>query len=373
VPDAEVEVVLYRRSAQRLFGQFIPAGALAQRLASIDPRRLQPGNGSHLELGAAEAARALGQATGPGRVVLSTDDLLSDGFSLEAAIAALASAPPGTVTHVVVRRAGSGGLSESRDDSSDLAPLAAAGSGVVLDVRGSAAADPATARATLEGLVRPVRIDGLAVEAVGLTSDTVEVPDVLREGQALRQTAFAPKAPPRITVRGKLWARAIEAQLEIDPVLSHQLPGLALGDEGVEPQLDDAERLQAARAAHAVSSLTSFLAAPVGAAPSTAGAAEFRLSCTTCSACGGMGFSRGMRGHTTMSSDAPLRPALVELVRPIVERCGAPEGAALGVETTHDEIVDVQVTGVADPACLTEGLWGLRLPERFRGHLHFAL
>jgi hypothetical protein len=68
----------------------------------------------------------------------------------------------------------------------------------------------------------------------------------------------------------------------------------------------------------------------------------------------------------------PPLPALRELVRPVVARCGA-VGAAVDIETTNDEIVDVHVTGADDPACLTEGIWGLRLPAIFRGHQHFAL
>lgn len=372
VPDAEVELVLYRRTAERLFGQFIPAGLLAQRLASLPPARLAPGNGSHLELGAEAAARALTQAAGPGRVVLFTDAQLSDSFSLDGAVAAVARAPAGTVTHVVVRRGGQrGALKESRDDGSPLAPLASAGGGVVLEVSGASTSDFDLAKA-VEGLVRPIRIDALSVEAVGLTADTLEVPEALEEGRALRQMAFAEHPPSHITVRGRLWAQPVDAVLEVDAVLAHQLPGLALGDEGVEPQLLPEERLEAAHAAHAISSATAYLAAAPEAAPSSAAGGYGLHGVGTHGSCScGLGFSAG--GVLGPALDSTLLPTLRQLVRPIVARCPGAAHATLAVETTDDEIAEVEVAGATDVDCVREGVWALRLPKGFLGHRHFTL
>ena len=47
VPDAQVELVICRRHAERLFGRFVPASDVARLLASTQAERLAPGNGSN--------------------------------------------------------------------------------------------------------------------------------------------------------------------------------------------------------------------------------------------------------------------------------------------------------------------------------------
>ena len=97
VPDAEVELIVVRRHATRVFGAFVPASAALAALA--DPRAFALGNGSAIDEGARLAAAALADRAGPRRVVITTDELFRDALSPERALAAFAQLAPDTVVH----------------------------------------------------------------------------------------------------------------------------------------------------------------------------------------------------------------------------------------------------------------------------------
>jgi len=67
LPDAQVEVVVYRRTAERLFGKMLAARDVGAALANA---KIALGNGSALDAGARLAAGILAHRTGPRRVVL---------------------------------------------------------------------------------------------------------------------------------------------------------------------------------------------------------------------------------------------------------------------------------------------------------------
>lgn len=378
-PDAQVELVLYRRSAQRLFGRFVPAGDVARLLAGTAAEQLAPGNGSNLELGARLAAEALSQLPGPGRIVLFTDERLRDGFSNQAAIAGLARAPRDTVVHLVERQPTGGSLlNESRDDNAPLAPIAAASGGVFLRVGGHPV-DPEQAAHALLGLVRPIRIDHFTIEARGLAGDQLDVPTELLEGSTLRLMALAERPPEQLTLTGKIWARDFRRVISIDGNLADRMPGLAIGDDELRAQLTDEEVRAAARSSHAVSPLTSYLSAPPDAAPSTIGVVRVGLGGISGSGVGcyggsGCGFSFGCTGEGT-SGVAPDYPSLLRaLLAPGVERCERQYGdatlASVSLEATGDEVVAVE-TAAPSPelsACITEAAWSIRLSLLFTAH-----
>lgn len=359
-PDAEVEVVVYRRFATRLFGRFVPAADVAGALAALGPAAFAPGNGSNVDAAAAVAAQALGSAPGPARLVLFTDSLHRGSLQPADVSSALAALPPEVIVHVVDDRARwSGAVSEERDDDAPLASSAAAHGGVALTLSGAETGE-GRARDVMRGLVRPVRIDALEVEGMALDG----VPALLDEGQGLRIVGTAESVPNQLVVRGRVWARAVEQVLPVDGELRARLATLAVGTPHVRDALGDEELRAAATEAGAVSPLTSFLAVPPGAAPSVLGDDGLRsLFATGC----GASFSGSFGSVTRCGGFAVVAPLPTEaLVRDATAACGA-HGAVVEVEHTEDEIVDVAVLE-ADPAaerCVTEAVWGLRLPPEF--------
>lgn len=380
VPDARVEVVLYRRFAERLFGTFVPASEVAARLAALPPARLAPGNGSHLDRGARLAAEALAAEPGERRLVLLTDDALRDALTPEALDAALAPTPVGTVVHVVSREAHAGdrALSERRHDTPPFAAVAEAWGGIFTRVAGSAA-DPAQAAHVMRGLVRPVRLDDFTVEAEGL-EDELASEDSLEEGAGVQLAGLGARPPEVVTVSGRLWAREVRRVVRVDAAFAGRLPALAVGDDSLRTSLSDDELRTAAFVAGVLSPLTSFLAVPRGAAPSVIGVEEGYgvggLRLIGCSGGCRFGTSCGF-GSGSVGFDAAAH--LRGLLTPTLERCatahGPLEGTTLRFESTRDEVVDVEVTAPT-PAlteCLTEGTWALRLDDRLGAHRRLQL
>ncbi|MFT3712970.1 MAG: VWA domain-containing protein [Archangium sp.] len=395
VPDARVEVVLYRRFAERLFGRFVSAAEFTRELALIPPARLVPGNGSHLDQGAELAARTLTQESGLGRIVLFTDERVRRAFPHEATTAALTQlAPLDTITHVVRRTAAYGDtLTESRDDAAPLSNLASATGGIFVEVMGHPG-DAVLATETMRALVRPVRIDSFEVDAKGFGApsstarlnddgeeteweDTVEgslhVESEQHEGNSVRLSGIAPTPPQQLTVRGKIWAKSFERVVTVDEALAKRLPAFAVGNTSLRTELTDDELRTVAFVSGAVSPVTSFLAAPPNAQASYVGVErQYDL--------GGYGFgSIGCGGFGTSSRCGfgvrKMGPDLIAMLRtmlqPKVAACEAQFGdasaARLSLEATADEVVDVNVTGVPAPlaACLVEAGWALELNGDF--------
>lgn len=376
-PDADVEIVVYRRFAERLFGRFVPASQVASALEHV---HLTPANGSNLDLGAALAADALNGRAGPSRIVIFTDELLREGFTNDGALAALSKAPPDTVVHVVSRYGTGAGtpLDLQRNDEAPLAPIATASGGVFFTVNGEVKELLEGVR-TLSTLVRPTRIDALQIDAEGLE---IEHPTEFLEGATLRATALAEHPPREVTVRGKIWGRDVVQVLHVDAALTSALPALAIGQSDIERELTDDEVRVAANASGAVSRVTALLAARETARASNIGTARIALTghgggSFGCSCGGSFGTSSSCGGFFRGGKPPDYDGALRELLGPGLAACanGTPLTGRLHLEATGDELVDVTTSGLppALAACVTEVAWAVRLTSLFSSSRSYEL
>ncbi|HUS66852.1 MAG TPA: hypothetical protein VMZ28_20080 [Kofleriaceae bacterium] len=371
VPDAEVELVLYRRHASPVLGHFEPAGRLARRLARVPRTVLAVENGSDLDQGLALAGALLRRAGGgrPARVIAFTDDLLRDALGPEGIARALGALPDGAVVHLVSTSGGGGDGFERNDEHPFAAPVARTGGMTVAMDVAAAAADASAATAAMRGLMQPLTIDLVSLEGGPALAIDAQLP----AGESLRLHGWATRgAAAPIVLRGRVWGRAIDRAVAVAPELDAALPALVVGDDELWSDLDAAEQLETARRAHAVSPVTSLLVDP--GAPATSYGEEEVIS-GFCGCDGGRGFASvthcgGVVGasRTHAPTLRPVDPvaALARELGPAVAGCVALHGGAvrsLDVEVTYEEIVSVQVdaASAALRACATEAAWDLAL------------
>lgn len=371
VPDAEVELVLYRRHASPVLGRFEPAEQLARRLARVPRTALEVENGSDLDEGLALAGALLRRAGGgrPVRVIAFTDDLVRDALGPEAIAHALGSLPDGAVVHLVSTTGARGDAFERNDEHPFAAAVARTGGMTVAMDAAAAVADAASA---MRGLMQPLTIDGVSLEGgPGLAIDAQ-----LPAGESLRLHAWsaARGAATPIVLHGRVWGRAIDRAVAVAPELEAALPALVVGDEDLWRDLDAVEQLETARRAHAVSPVTSLLVDP-GARATSYGEEEVGSGCgclgggriSTVTHCGGVvGTSR-----THRAALPPVDPvaALAQELGPAIAGCEALHGGkvrSMDVEVTFEEIVSVRVDGTdaALRACATEAAWDLALDAK---------
>ncbi len=365
-PDARVEVVVTRRFAERLFGAFVPVKEVPS-LLERNAQRLEPGNGSNLDEGAALAARAVAEMSGPGRIVLFSDRRLRTTFSAETTRAALALTPRDTVVHLVDRAPPRGReLEVLRDDEDSLNALVEPSGGLLVRVVGAVSEGAAK---ELGGLVRPMRLDDVHVEAPGLE---VIVDGELEQGATLRVHGVDARPPDVVTVSGMLWRREFRKVVGVDAFLAQRLPAVAVGEPELRLELSDDELRSVAFLSQAVSPVTGYLAAPPGAGPTPAGTVlGSQVSSTRCT--GGLGSTSfsGCRlgiGKSVGALEAELARRLAEVRGTCEARLQTTSHAQVVVEVTSDEIVDVAVLRELPPMadCVSEGVWALRLGPEFR-------
>lgn len=372
VPDANVEVVVFRRFAERLFGRFVPAADVARELSRVPAEKLAPGNGSNLELGVQLALEALRPMSGPARVVVFTDELLRTAYSNELVLPELERAGQDLVLHVVARQSWSSSpLSLNRDDDRALAPLARATGGVFFGLDGEGGHDAVLDAAGVLDLVRPTHIDFFAPEVAVAGLD---LGPTLEEGQGIEFGQLGIEAPERVVLVGQLWSKPWRLEVNVDRALDQRLPGLVVGDDSMRQALDDDQLRSVATVAHAVSPVTSFLAAPRDAAPSVIGVVNEvegdgfgHVLGVGCGGCGGSSSCGFGSFHSSIDFDGILNRLLASGRATCEARFGSMVGAEVWVEATGDEVVDVKVRGVgADAAaCVTEAVWGVRLSAEF--------
>jgi subtilisin-like proprotein convertase family protein len=359
VPDAEVEVIAYRRTARRIFGDFVRAPDVAKRLdAALAAKAFALGNGSALDDGAKLAATALAKRTGPRRVVLLTDEMLRTRLTPALALAPLAALSADTVVHLVIPDLDHDDrVTLEREDGHDLAALARTHHGIVARVRGfPLKTDKDLPPAVLE-LVRPTKIEKLAVTG-GFALDA----PVLTEGAGLRLW-WKGKAPAaRVALTGEMWSDPVRKDVDAAPAFSRTSAAFVFGADEHQ-SLSREEMLQVAFAGRAVSPVTSYVAFEPGTRPSTIG-----LDHTIGHGSGtGSGYGVG-GGRGGMRSGRPDVASLID-TRACVTNHKPAAGwhVTLNVETTRAEIVDVQTADKsAFAACLVETAWLVRLPaDRF--------
>jgi hypothetical protein len=370
VPDATAEVVMFRRSAERLFGRFIPAADWTDALAAVPPVRLAPGNGSHLDEGLRLAQQVLAAGGGPARVLALTDGRLRQAY---------APVPPAPVTsasdaavHLLLLRG-------REDTASPHARLDEPPVGGTCGERFLVPGPSLPSAEDLESLVRPVRWEKLHLEdARG--QRLMDVPR-LSEGEGHGLWRWRPEATPSpLMLRGEAWRCPVSVRVEVDPALSADLgrhayvaePEALSSPPGDDPPGEARQRLAAA--GDWVSEVHSFLAVPPGARPSSA-----RTQALEDSQVEG-GISGSVSGHIScaMGSGQPpgldsqkLDTELKRMLQPAIAAC--PHGSQplqVQVETTGDEIVDVRVMDAAsadEESCVREATWALRLGASFNG------
>ncbi|KFA90522.1 hypothetical protein Q664_27920 [Archangium violaceum Cb vi76] len=363
LPDATAEVVVFRRSAQRLFGRLIPASEWKTALATLPPERLAPGNGSHLDEGLKLAQRVLEDGSGPTRVLALTDGLLREAF--EPVPPAPSTSAPDAAVHLrwLPLRTGNAAPHEKLSE-----PLVRGSCGTQLHAYGGGS--------TLESLVRPLRW-----EEVHLQDDQgarlKELP-TLQEGEGLQLWLPSPQTTlGELVLHGRRWGCAASQPVARDDSLSADLVRNAWAHQRFEPWNRNKEELPPqeavellARKGDWVSGTHSLLVVPPGAGPSTA-----RTHALPDGEAGGV--IGGVVGGTISCPMAapfqrPASPELMEalerLLQPVFTTClGEGDNPSLQVrlETTGDELVDVRVTGAASEpqaSCVREATWALRLP-----------
>lgn len=362
VPDAAAELVAFDRGARRVFGEFVAA---ADFDAAIERARLagalKTGNGSALEQGLGLAAAALRERRGPARIVALTDALLRSRFHNGLADAALAAAPGGAVTHLVIPESDAIAAIR-RDDAHALAPIADKHRGVLFGV--SAPESDKSLAAALLGLVRPVGIDHFEIRGVDLEGAR-EVPETLREGTGYRAMLATPDPARQIVLAGKIWAAPYRRVVRHEEGFDAATAAFVFSEDEHQ-ELSKEEMLRVAFAGRAVSPVTSYLAVEPGVRPSVAGLEDERGDLGA----GGFGLS-GFGAGGGGAGGAPL-PGFESLLAADVERCARvhapPSGwsVVLDVETTYREVVDVAVTRATHAGireCLVEATWALDLPE----------
>jgi hypothetical protein len=364
VPDAEIELVAYRRTATRVFGGFVPATAFADELtAAVDRGALALGNGSALEDGARLAATALAGRSGPKRIVVLTDELVRPELTPVMALARLAIVAPDTVVHVVGVDRFADPSRLVRDDAAAFASLATSHHGMF--VRTGARAAYAFDR-TILALVRPTSIDRIVVAGL-------DAPSTLDEGSRLLIVTHAKAAPSRVVITGQLWSDPIRIDTVSSDAMSRATAAFMTAERDFD-ELTPEEQMTVALAGRAVSRVTSYVAYEPGTRPSRVGFSFTGVE-------GGVegGVAGGDLDGVT-ASGILQRPDLAAMLGAMLDAhaCFATDRreVTLAIDTTRDEIVDVAIVGAADPAarCVAEATWRVRLDNRFdRAHERFTI
>jgi hypothetical protein len=373
LPDAVFEVVLFRRGAERLFGEFVPASKWPGRIAQAEGegKRLEPGNGSALEKGLAAAASILSQRKGPLRIVVLTDAMMRSSYSNALSSDAAAGLPGGAVVHVVELAAGEGGegVDAWRNDEHDLAPVALSRGGILVEVSGGR--EQGDYAEAVKELVRPVRIDHFEITWNG-DEDFLEgeVPGAFEEGDAFRSMFLDDMPGDTVTLKGRIWAAPFKRVVKADPLYGDEVVPALVFSDGLYMELERDEMLRAATAGKAVSPVTSYLAIEPGVRPSSeglegmgegGGAGGYGLGMA------GAGYGGGGSAGTPPDYASILHDLLMDAAAPCFFGAPSDDMAEVFIETTYDEVVDVGSTAENEELdrCLEEAAWSLDLPGLF--------
>ncbi|MBA3463909.1 MAG: VWA domain-containing protein [Deltaproteobacteria bacterium] len=222
-PDSRVQVIAYARRVKPLLPGWTTASQAAPRL-DRELRAMAQRNGSHFDIGLAEAATWLERVEGTKRVVLITDERMAGRLEGTPPATLKRALPAGTLVHVVAV-GGSSDQPPSRDEDTKLAPLAAATDG--MSVRAGKLEDPRKLHdSTL--LVRPVSLDFVKVKAPDWTQITPMADDVacgdeesheIAEGDSCTWWGQGDASAGPVIVEGLLWGKRI--QRFVQPNLAH--------------------------------------------------------------------------------------------------------------------------------------------------------
>jgi len=354
LPDAEIEIVTYRRRPMRAFGRFVSAADFGDAFAVAKARgTFALGNGSALDEGARMATAILSDRRGPRRVVLATDELWRTSLTAVLAQAAFAKLTPETVVHVIVPQlTGDDRPQLERKDTADFAPLATRHHGIYVDVTGFPAKTIKSLVPVALELVRPTRIEFVKAPGFELESPT------LHEGDGVRLMYDKITAPKSVTLTGLMWSDPVKREVPVTKPFSIQTAAFVFGADA-HGELTPAEMMKVAMFGRAVSPVTSYVAAEPGVRPSSIGFLHGRGTGSGFGSGSGAGYG-GVSTRTKLNFSRLVETAsCVQSVRPT-----APWEVVIQVETTKDEVVDVAPEAQTPMAlCLTEIIWALRLDK----------
>jgi hypothetical protein len=369
-PASRVQLIGYTRDAQALLPSWMIASHAAPQIDRL-LRALPARNGSNLDEALTEASKWLASVRGTKRIVLFSDDRLAERFD-DSSDALRKLVPVGTLVHVVQPLIGSG-LERHDDERSALVLLAKATQGIAVF---GGLDDNARIDATM--LVRPITLDDVDVVAPGwerveTLGDDLACEPVLHEGRSCIWWGQGDGGTGPIIITGLLWNTPFKRVVNADPTqaraIARALSVIGMLEEDLQKQVD--------AVALAVNSVWSLFAQWGGSGGyediggfGTLGLGRFSTSSHT--------HDVGTTGTGGMIGSLDLRAQL----QPGVDRCNArATKVVLDVETTREEIVDVQVeltpANAAVATCISEEAWDTTLgiinpPARARTRVTFA-
>ncbi len=362
LPDAEIELVTFRRDAARVFGRFVPVRELDAALtAARKANKLELGNGSNLDRGALLAAAILADRKGPRRVVLATDELVRASLTNQIALAAFNALAPETAVHVIVPQLDNDDRpSLTRNDEATFAQLATKHHGIYAALGGFPVKTVKDLAPTVLELVRPTRIENAAVTGFEIENS------LLHEGEGVRlmiDTEERP-APFRVTLTGRLWSDPVKRELTVNDPFSVATAAFVFGEDQHQG-LSEAEQMTVAMYGRAVSPVTSYVAAEPGTRPSTIGL-DRGFGTIGLGRYGSVGHGGGM--GMGLARSAPDWEGIIGTATCIAaHKPSAPWTVAMTIETTRMEVVEVSSTTPGGMArCLVEAAWQAKLDrDRF--------
>lgn len=372
MPDAEYQVVAHAREAESLFARPSPAAAL-QALSADDPR-LVPTHGSNLDAAITRAAEALAGVAGPAYLVVMTDGELPTHLEPNDLRGLLSPLPPAVTVHLLLTDGReTHGAIESRADDDRLAGLALDHGGVPMRVLVLEEFPVPTDALVLANLLRPQRIDSLALEVDGQSGPSMECAP-LREHTGCEYDAVVQAAPGAIAAVGWVWTTPWRADGSRSAALDRRAAVFATHGWFEAPDqtwghLDDATLKWIGHTYAIVTTQTALRAnkdRTKVARPTPLDPELFGM--------GGLGLV-GVGGRATKTETEPESLAPAQLLASFsagIDACAASRrGPALrmtlAVETNRDELLDVTVDGgdEATRQCIAESAWSTLLGERY--------
>jgi hypothetical protein len=350
-PHGRVQIIEYARHARALLPSWISARHAGPRVDRA-LHAMQRKNGSNIAEGLREAGRWLDQTTGTRRIVLFTDENLTmrdeHTHALDDAL------PPDTLVHVVAL----GGVGLTRDDAAKLARIAKRTKGI--SVRGGDLFDDPAAKLDATMLARPITFDHVRVRTPGWQALSTDHPcpesdddavTSLAEGTQCTWWGKGDAVSSPFVVEGLLWNERVERVVRADLGRSLEV----VRELSAMRILDDELQKLAERAARAVNTVWSLYTSWGGDDGYSDGYGLGRGGFgMTCGGCRG-----GLIGHGSGSGGMRPQPNLAAELERIVRTCKPEQVVDVEVETTLEEIVDVEAKAVSADlrTCVQEALW----------------